>query len=331
MLADRSGSAWIMGTPKGKNDFFHFFLRGQDDVLEDGTRNDWASFQYPTHANPFIKREELDMLQREMSEDIFKQEVLAEFLDTGGVVFKGLAAMRTRSAMLALLPQADHCRVGLDLGRHNDFTVLTALNPQNQVIGFDRFNQIDWVIQKQRIHAFCTRYRGKVIMDSTGLGDPIYADLVASGLLVKAVKFTNDRKKQLVQNLQLLIEDGVLAIPPEGQTSDPSHDLAPLWKELSAYTFDVTATGKVRYGSPAGMHDDAVTSLFLAASEMPPIEGMMGLFPTLPMGSREVGESGYLGGWAQPIQSVPKSEQRATGIGGLAPLSNLVLPDSIIT
>lgn len=331
MLADRSGSAWIQGTPKGKNDFFHFHLRGQDDVNEDGTKNDWRAFQYPTHSNPFIKREELDMLKREMSEDIYRQEVLAEFLDTGGVVFKGLAAMMERSKHTTrLLPQADHCRIGLDLGRHNDFTVLVALSPDNRVIGFDRFNQIDWVVQKQRIRAFCMRYRGKIIMDSTGLGDPIYADLVNQGLAVKPVKFSNDRKKQMVQNLQLLIEDGVLFVPPDGLSmSDPAHDLGPLWKELSAYTFDVTPSGNVRYGAPAGMHDDAVTALFLACSELPPLESYTSLYPNLPDTGREVGEA-----WSQSGEAglwLPHSERRAAGLPGLDDLTSLAGSDNGIT
>lgn len=292
MLIDRQGWAWIMGTPKGKNDFFTFFMRGQEEFTKDGLKNDWKSFRFPTHANPFIKREELERLKREMPEDLYRQEILAEFLDTGGTVFRGLAAMSKRSEGLTLLPQADACRVGVDLGRHQDFTVLVALSPDNKVIGFDRFNQIDWEIQKQRIKSFCQRFRGKVILDSTGLGDPIHSALTAMGLNVSGTKITNDRKRQLVQNLQLLIEDGVLFVPHGGQTTDPARDLAPLWKELQVYTYDITAGGNIKYGAPAGFHDDCVTALLLAASELPPLASSAEQWGKLDLDDvREVGES----------------------------------------
>lgn len=279
MLMDRSGWALIMGTPKGKNDFYHFWLQGQEKFYADGTPNDWMSFKFPTHANPFIKPEELELLRRNAPEDVYRQEILAEFLETGGAVFRGLGAMRERSKLLKLEPQADRCRVGVDLGRVKDFTVLTALSANNKLIGYDRFNQLDWQIQQQRIKAFCQRYRGSVVLDSTGLGDPIYSALIAMGLPVIACKLNNERKKQLIQNLQLLIEDGVLSVPlPDTNNSDPARDLAVLWRELEAFTFDMTASGLIRYGAPPGMHDDTVISLALAASE---------LAPALALGGRE--------------------------------------------
>lgn len=291
MLMDRSGWAWIMGTPKGKNDFFQFWLQGQEPYYPDGAPNDWVSFKFPTHANPFIKPGELELLRRNAPEDVYRQEILAEFLETGGAVFRGLGAMRERSKHLKLEPQADRCRVGVDLGRVKDFTVLTALSVDNKLIGYDRFNQLDWQVQQQRIKAFCQRYRGSVVLDSTGLGDPIYSALIAMGLPVIACKLNNERKKQLIQNLQMLIEDGVISVPlPDPGNSDPARDLSALWRELEAFTFDMTASGLIRYGAPPGMHDDTVISLALAASELPPSLAMGGHELELD-NVREVGET----------------------------------------
>lgn len=263
MILDRAGFAWIMGTPKGKNDFFKFFNKG---INPDP---DWKSFRFPTHANPFINKAELERLRTDMPEELYRQEILADFLESGGAVFRGLAAMAERSRPLKLLPQADGCRVGIDLAKTRDFTCLIALSPDNKVVGFDRFNQLDWTVQQQRIRAFCARYRGKVAMDTTGLGDPIFSALTQLGLVIEPVKLTNERKKQLVQGLQLGIEDGVISIPLPGGT-DPARDTASLWHELDVFTYDMTASGAIRYEAPTGEHDDCVTALYLAYAILPP-------------------------------------------------------------
>lgn len=269
MLLDRAGWAWIMGTPKGKNAFHKFFLRGLDPETKDGKPNPWKSYRFPTKTNPFISPEELDRLKDELPQDMFKQEFEAEFLDTGGAVFRGLDSMRMRSEGLELLPQADNCRIGIDVAKHTDFTCLVAIDNTNTVIGFDRFNQLDWSVISQRIEFFCSRYRGKVVMDASGVGDPVYENLVSKGLVIEPVKFTNEKKTQMVQNLMLLIEEGVCAVPLPGQTTDPSKDTGNLWSELEAYTYNITPTGRIRYEAPRGFHDDCVTALFLASSAMP--------------------------------------------------------------
>ena len=108
-----------------------------------------------------------------------------------------------------------------------------------------------------------------MVLDATGVGDPVYENLVSKGLVIEPVKFTNDRKTQMVQNLMLLIEEGCVQIPLPGQSLDPSHDTATMWAELEAYTYTITPTGRIRYEAPRGFHDDTVTALFLAASAMP--------------------------------------------------------------
>lgn len=281
MLLDRKGWALIQGTPKGKNGFHRFFLRGmRGPTLEDGTENPWVSFRFPSASNPFLDPVEIERLRSELPEDMFRQEFLAEFLESDGVVFKGLDAMKKRGHNLSLENQFDNCRIGLDVAKHSDFTVLTAIDPQNRLVGFDRFNQLDWPIIENRVVAFAQRFRGRIIMDATGIGDPLYSALVRRGLSVEGVKINNERKTQMVQNLMLLIEQGVLSIPFPGASHDPARDLRVLWREFETYGYDVTPTGKIRYSAPAGgdYHDDCVTSLYLACSAPPPVSWGSGAF-----------------------------------------------------
>lgn len=268
MLLDRMGWCWIMGTPKGKNDFHKFFMRGLPELTASGRPNPWKSFRFPTHANPFINAEELLRIKDETPEDVFKQEFLGEFLDTGGSVFRGLPAMKMRSLDLQLKPQYHNCRIGIDIGKHTDFTVLVALDEKGNVVGFDRFNQQDWDIIKNRILAFCRRYVGIVKIDVAGAGDPIYEWLVQHNIRVEPAKFTNEVKTKWVRNLMLLIEEGAMCIPLT-TGADPSRNTNFLYQELETYAFELLPSGRVRYAAPQGFHDDCVTALFLAASMVP--------------------------------------------------------------
>tara|TARA_R110002096_G_scaffold48398_8_gene128483 strand:- start:7626 stop:8948 length:1323 start_codon:yes stop_codon:yes gene_type:complete len=292
MLLDRAGWAWLQGTPKGKGPLHKFFLRGLTDVTDKGKPNPWKSFRFPTKTNPFIPPEELERLKDELPEDIFQQEFLAEFLDSGGAVFRGLDIMRSRSENAVILPQSDMCRVGVDLAKHTDFTVCVAMDPASNVVGFDRFNNLDWGIVTERIERFCSRYRGTVVLDASGVGDPIYDNLTGKGLAIRPVKFTNERKVKMVQNLMLLIEEGILKIPWPNSSHGIANSTEHIWQELEAYSYTITSTGRIRYEAPKGFHDDCVTALFLAASELAPQMSAHEMYQSLDL-EREIGQASH--------------------------------------
>lgn len=81
-LADYAGDAWFLSTPKGRNDFWQLFREGSNKG-----RPEWASWQMPTSANPYISVEEIAAMRREMGAVIASQEVDAQFLEVGGRFF----------------------------------------------------------------------------------------------------------------------------------------------------------------------------------------------------------------------------------------------------
>jgi len=121
---------------------------------------------------------------------------------------------------------------------------------------YDRFNQIDWQLQKSRIEAVARRYNNaKIKLDATGVGDPIYEDLKRVGLTVEPIKFTAQNKKQIVDNLIIAFENDKIKIP----------NIPEVIEELQSYTYTMSeSTGHVRYSAPSGKHDDIVISLALA-------------------------------------------------------------------
>lgn len=253
-LMDCNGKGIFTGTPKGKNWYFHIYTRGQDEK-----QTDYESWNYSSLDNPYIDPKEVAEFARDMPELAYKQEILGMFLDEVGSVFRNVKDYINKE--IALESKKDHRYViGCDVAKHVDYTVLVALGVNTgAVCGFERFSQLDWELQLKRITQFVGQYNsGRLLIDSTGVGDPIYDRLRRMGLHVDGYKFTNATKADLVENLSVLLDRDKLSYP----------DIPELLNELGLFGYTVSAAGVTRYGAPEGYHDDCVIALALAAWQM---------------------------------------------------------------
>lgn len=275
-LADHEGWAIFTSTPKGKNWYYRLFLRGIDK-----NQPEYASFHYTTQDNPTITEKEIGSMAEGMSELEYKQEILAEFLDLGGVVFRGL------DKVIDSLPEdpipGEFYVTGVDLGRHRDFTVIKVgkLRERREVYR-ERFNRTDWDYIKERIRAVHKKYPGSILIDSTGYGDPIYEDLAKEGLNIHGVNLNVSTKPAIIENLQLMIENQTIHL-----IDDPEMAV-----EFGAYSYTILPTGNVRYEAPKGFHDDIVIATALMAYGMygGGSTGMVGMVDPDP---RDEGEADY--------------------------------------
>ena len=142
--------------------------------------------------------------------------------------------------------------------------MLVIMNRKREVVFVDRFHKVDWSVQVNRIRTATERYNeARILVDSTGAGEPIYEALRQAGCSARAYPFTNRTKSALIDALALVFEQRSIVIPrveiwPEGID------------ELEAFEYSITDSGTVRTGSPGGMHDDCVIGLALAAWELGP-------------------------------------------------------------
>ena len=80
-LTDTKGEGMFISTPKGFNHFYDLFGMEAKDT-------DYKSFHFTSYDNPFLPKEELDKAKKEITEDRFAQEYLADFRKTEGLVYK---------------------------------------------------------------------------------------------------------------------------------------------------------------------------------------------------------------------------------------------------
>lgn len=71
-LADRSGWAIIIGTPKGKNTFWETYTRAKGD-------SDWFTALITADTSGLLPQSELDALRAELNDDEWRQEMLCDF------------------------------------------------------------------------------------------------------------------------------------------------------------------------------------------------------------------------------------------------------------
>jgi len=281
-ISQTLGWAMLVSTPVGRNWFYDLFTRGNDPA-----ETDYQSFTFPSNASPFFPAQDWEDARKRHAEHAFRQEYMAEFLEDGAGVFKGIDACLILETGNSTQGTPRNVVIGCDVAKHTDWTVLIAMDAETgRCFAMDRFNQLDWPIQKERIVNFARRYGGRVIMDATGIGDPIYDDLRRVLPDIEPFKLTMGSKVDLIQELVLAIAERQVSWPGAANRSQKTEvrsqngkflatdgvDFRGLeagnWEiltnELKRYEYETAPQGGFRYGAPSGFHDDCVIALALA-------------------------------------------------------------------
>lgn len=138
---------------------------------------------------------------------------------------------------------------GIDLAKSVDWTVIIGLDDSGHVAHFERW-QSDWEATEQRIIAAIGN--DPALIDSTGVGDPIFERLARVNSLAEGFKFSSTSKQQIMEGLAVAIQKREISFPA-GVIAD----------ELEEFEYTYTRNG-ARYSAPDGLHDDAVCALALA-------------------------------------------------------------------
>ena len=237
-LTDYQGKAIFLSTPKGKNFFYSLFLKGIDPSSE------WESFKFSSYDNPYISDDEIDSARLALPEVVFEQEYMANPAENSANPFGSQALSKCVSAI-----SSEPVKVyGIDLAKYSDWTVIIGMDTNGNVAYFDRF-QSDWASTQNKIR---TLPRAPMLIDSTGVGDPVVEQLQREGLAIEGFKFTSQSKQELMLGLQVAIHQEKIHYPP-----------GMIQEELEIFEYQYSANG-VKYSAPSGFHDDCVMALALA-------------------------------------------------------------------
>ena len=258
-LGKQKGQGFFISTPNGKGWFWDLYNRMGND-------SQFQSFHFTTYDNPTFPVSEIERMKANMPELMFRQEVMAEFLE-GGIVFPHLKELMTSSPRE---PVPGHNYVtGADIASTNDFTVIRTFDASdNHEVNFVRLTNRDWSFIRGTIYAVCKRYNNAwLFIDKTGVGAPVVEDLekmdcqypgaVKQGRLrVVPIVFSSVSKPQLYSNYIMMQENHMIHFLPEPVMEKEHQDFT--------MTRGQGTTGYMKYGAPKGRHDDTVTAGALA-------------------------------------------------------------------
>lgn len=247
-LSDTMGDMMAISTPRGRNWFHDYFQRGQSPDYPDV-----ESWTASTYDNPHVPESEVDSAREELPERVFEQEYLARFIEDAGGVFEKVRERIVHDYDHREMDGSGPYTIGVDFARHQDYTVIIALDSDSRLVEFKRLRDMSWPQIQAEIEATYNQYPGITSVDATR-DNKIVSDLETAGVDVLPVKFTSQKKRELIENLATRIEQESVAIT----------DIPALISELQIFEYDTTRAGNVRYHAPEGHHDDCVDAFALA-------------------------------------------------------------------
>jgi phage terminase large subunit-like protein len=238
----------FISTPKGKNHFYQLSLQPNYD-------NRYKYFHYSSYDNPMIDAEDLEERKRSLPKHIFEQEYLAKFIDNASGLFKNVD-----SCVIKPAERTQKLFGGLDIGRADDYTVLTILNKNYQMVYVQRWRQQEWSKIIDEVATKIREYNAEIFVEVNNQGD-VFFEMLQNKVYnnVQPYVTTTATKPIMIEDLAVHFENKDIGILNENWLVD----------ELNAFTYIYNEkTRRVQYGAPQGVHDDGVMSLALAVQSI---------------------------------------------------------------
>ena len=248
----RGKKVLFISTPRSKNWFYDIYMQGES--KESG---DWRSYRITSEENPYLNKDELDQARKTLPSEIFAAEYMGVFTESGSGVFQSFNHCINPAFSKTGPQQNKRYFAGVDLAIANDYTVVTVMDSEGNVVDWFRENKTSWeqiigqVTEKLRL------WNATTYVELNSIGSVVYEQLRKSlGAKVKGFTTTQQSKNDIIENLKLSFEDNLISIPPENIWPE-------LHLELATFTYKVLPSGKLSYSAPDGLHDDITMSLAL--------------------------------------------------------------------
>lgn len=257
-----NGFCVLSGTPHGMINLHEAYLAGQDE-----TRPQWwsrvlpATSSYNYDGTRLVSDERLKLIEADYYRDgkgpDYAQEYLCSFNQSDRAVFR-------RVEEACILDQQEpqtgrHYRIGTDPALTTDYWVNSVIDLHTfQEVAIDRFQPNSTALGESRTEAIARKYNNAdVIIDSSGLGQPIADHLQETGLSILPLP-TGTNKERLITNLAHHID----ALSVRFLKDEVAKG------ELRDFTFTRTQLGRYQFSAPEGKHDDTVIARALCVWEL---------------------------------------------------------------
>jgi len=260
MISTTRGTAIFLSTPWGRD---HFFYRAF-------MNPDYSVHKVKSSECPLITDDFLSEMRSNMTEDAYKMEYEAEFVEALNCYFS--QDLIRRCVELAQNLEVEYISNlegpihsgeyygGLDLGKKEDFSVLMILKREDKILKLIYFHQFPLGTSYSQVIGQVVRANKKfrfrkVLVDQTGVGEPILEEFRQQNLTkIEGSIFTVRTKEELLSGLKIAMEQERLALP---------YNRA-LCAQINEQQFEYSKSGHLQFRHPIGSHDDMLWALALA-------------------------------------------------------------------
>ena len=255
MVTRTGGRVCAASTFNGPNWFYEWYKDGQVEENQEQIKS--IKRTYLDLNDPAVEKTVLG-IKKSMTKAQFDQEFLCRPVSANALF------SNVEDAVAPLTTNYERLYIGMDIGVAQDYTVLTAMTEDYEVVDIDRFNfkeeGMDSEEFKQRIKDFYLRHDEKLsaCYFEINNNDLLFDDITDDERLYKMIPIhtTAKSKPEMVRNLIKLFEDKIIKIPKNDD----------LIKELYDFKSKRNAiTGNLQFSNTDGKHDDMVMSLAIAA------------------------------------------------------------------
>jgi phage FluMu gp28-like protein len=260
MLSTTNGTAILLSTPWDKNHFFYkAFLNPQ-----------YSTHKIASAENPLIPKAFLQEMQQNMIAEAYRREYLAEFTEAATSYFPQelirkciehaqRISLEPFVSLEQQIPKGEYF-AGLDLGKLQDHSAIAIIQRDSDTLKLVFHHEFPLGINYTEVIATTARanqqfHLRKLLVDQTGIGEPILEALHEKSIAAEGTTLTQDTKTELLTNLKLIMEQQRLALPYDKR----------LCEQINDQQYDYTGNGKLTFTHPQGTHDDQLWALALAA------------------------------------------------------------------
>lgn len=258
-ITSTGGKGKFIGNVKGKKNWGHKLAM----KAKAGSDPDYQYFKITAYdaaacgmmtkdGRPFI--EEIESAKRDLPEYVFNELYLAEASEDGSNPFGLKYISAICYPTLSTEPSVCH---GIDVANKFDSTSIIGLDKLGTMSHYHNFTRTGW---PHVITTIKNLPKIPAAMDSTGVGDPVLADVQQVNQNIEGYIFTEQSKQRLMEGLAVGIQSRKLLIADDG---DVVNGTGKLRHQLEQFEIVYTRTG-VKYSAPEGEHDDDVCALALA-------------------------------------------------------------------
>jgi hypothetical protein len=254
-LSVREARMFSFGTPQVtpyQSWFRASYLRGLDDAPD---YNDYHSFTVSSENNRWISAKDLKLAKESETERNFRMLYKGEWVDSEGSVFHAVDEA-VRGTELEQPKKDVKYVMAVDFAATEDYNVvLIAERATRHVVKMYRWNRQGTVPSLDRIETIHEQWNEPVAWgdESNGLGFAMLEQMRLRGIRCRPIKFNASNKMAIINRLAANIEHLKITFA----------EIPQLIRELKAYSYEQTRSGKLTANAPAGYHDDCVAALMI--------------------------------------------------------------------